>query len=188
MRKTTFLASTLALAVTVTGGCAQPDPPRIVSHPDPQPAEAQFDQGEDGDGGAYCQHRRYPCWPWMGGDLTCSTACGYTAQCTWYTEYEMHWCTTHKGQYMPGHGQCTTGGDCWWNTYCLDWNISVAPGGTESTAANPEQAAPPIPTTGTVDPREPSTAAYPEQAAPPVPTTGTVDPREPSTAAYPDVN
>ncbi len=173
MPKKTFLASTLALAVsslvsavTVTGGCVQPDPPRVVSHADPQPAEAQGAQNEDGDGGAYCQHRRFPCWPWMGGDLTCSTACGYTAQCIWYTDFEVWWCATHKGQYMPGHGQCTKGGDCWWNTYCVDWRISVAPGGTESTAADPSQAVPPeLPdarSDAAVDPNQPSTAAYPD--------------------------
>jgi hypothetical protein len=34
--------------------------------------------------------------------------------------------------------------------------LSVAPGGTESTAANPEQAAPPVSSTGTVDPANPA--------------------------------
>lgn len=87
-------------------------------------------------------------------------------QCTWYTDHEMQWCATHKGQYMPGHGQCTKGGDCWWNTYCVDWDISVAPGGTESTAADPSQAVPPeLPAArsdAAVDPNQPSTAAYPD--------------------------
>ena len=139
--------------------------PVPIAQVDPRPGETQTEQAE---GGVYCEHRRFPCWPWQGGDLTCTAACGYTSQCVWYTDYEMSWCARHPGQYMPGHGQCTRGGDCWWNTYCIDWNISLVPSGTESTSADPSQATPPAAPRvrelrEPVDPNEPSTAAYPDE-------------------------
>jgi hypothetical protein len=155
----------LLVAVTAcTGNTAPPAPVEVpIAQVDPRPGEAQTEQAE---GGAYCEHRRFACWPWQ-GDLQCTAACGYTSQCVWYTDYEMSWCARHPGQYLPGHGQCTKGGDCWWNTYCINWNISLVPRGTESTSFDPSQATPPeapgiLELLDPVDPNEPSTAAYPD--------------------------
>lgn len=113
----------------------------------------------------FCAHRRFPCFPWNGGDLTCTAACGYTAQCASYTEYEFAWCAKHPDQYLSGHGKCTKGGDPWWNTYCIDFNVSKPPTGMESSAAYPELATPPVSVPGVApdfDPNEPSSAAYPD--------------------------
>lgn len=84
----------------------------------PKPAaEVRIQQ----DGTVSCDHRGFTCWPWLGGDTTCETACGAGYYCPWYEPEETAWCIAHPGQNYHGNPAkpCTKGGDCWWNTACL---------------------------------------------------------------------